>query len=53
MLERHDRKLVVFAFIAVFMSYILEFWGSGVIYKAHDPQYIFEGDAKKLVVFAF
>jgi hypothetical protein len=24
-----------------------------VIYKAHDTQYIFERDAKKLIVFAF
>jgi hypothetical protein len=53
MFERHDRKLIVFAFMAVFMSYCPWFWGSGVIYKAHDTQYIFERDAKKLVVFAF
>jgi hypothetical protein len=53
MFERHDQKLVVFAFMAVFVSYCPQFWGSGVIYKAHDTQYIFERDAKKLVVFAF
>jgi hypothetical protein len=51
--ERHDRKLILFAFMAVFMSYCPPFWGSGVIYKAHDTQYIFERDAKKVIVFAF
>jgi hypothetical protein len=51
--ERHDQKLVIFAFMAVFMSYCPQFFGSGVIYKAHDTQYIFERDGKKLIVFAF
>jgi hypothetical protein len=36
------KKLVVFAFMAVFMSYCPQFWGSGLIYKAHDTLYIFE-----------
>jgi hypothetical protein len=36
MFERHDQKLIVF------MSYCPQFWGSGVVYKAHDTQYIFE-----------
>jgi hypothetical protein len=53
MFGRHDRILIIFAFMAVFMSYCPQFWGSGVIYKAHDTQYIFERDVKKLVVFAF
>jgi hypothetical protein len=53
MLERHDQKLVVFAFLAVFMSYCPQFWGSEVIYKAHDTEYMFERHDQKLVVFAF
>jgi hypothetical protein len=31
MFGRHDRKLVVFAFMDVFMSYCPLFWGSRVI----------------------
>jgi hypothetical protein len=53
MFERHDQKLVVFAFMAVFVSYCPQFWGSGVIYKAHETQYMFERHDKKLGVFAF
>jgi hypothetical protein len=37
----------------VFVSYIQQFWGFEVIYKAHDTQYIFERRDQKLVVFAF
>jgi hypothetical protein len=53
MFERHDRKLIVFAFMAVFVSYYPQFWASGVIYRAHDTQYIFERRDKKFIVFAF
>jgi hypothetical protein len=53
MFERHDQKLVIFAFMAVFVSYCPQFWGSEVIYKAHDTQYIFERRDQKLIVFAF
>jgi hypothetical protein len=53
MFERHAQKLIIFAFMAVFVIYGPQFWGFGVIYKAHDTQYIFERDAKKLIVFAF
>jgi hypothetical protein len=35
-LERNHKKLVVFAFMAIFVSYCPQFWGAGVIYKAHD-----------------
>jgi hypothetical protein len=53
-LERNDKKkLVVFVFMALFVSYCLQFWGFGVIYKAHDSQYMFERRDQKLVVFAF
>jgi hypothetical protein len=38
MFERHDQKLVIFAFMAVFMSYCPQFSGSEVIYKAHDTE---------------
>jgi hypothetical protein len=40
-------------FRAIFMSYCPQFWGSGVIYKVHDTQYMFERHGQKLVVFAF
>jgi hypothetical protein len=51
MFERHDQKLIIVAFMAVFMSYCSQFWGSGVIYKAQDTQYIFERRDQKLIVF--
>jgi hypothetical protein len=35
------------------MSYCRQFWGSALIYKVHDTQYIFEGHDKKLITFAF
>jgi hypothetical protein len=35
-LERNDKKLIIFAFMAVFVIYCAQFWGSGVIYKDHD-----------------
>jgi hypothetical protein len=37
----------------VFVSYCPQFWGSMMIYKEYDSLYIFERNAKKLVVFAF
>jgi hypothetical protein len=40
-------------FRAVFMSYCPQFWGSGVIYKVHVTQYMFERHDQKLVVSAF
>jgi hypothetical protein len=51
--ERNDKKLIVFAFMAVFGSYCLQFWGPGVIYKAHDTQYSFERHDQELVIFTF
>jgi hypothetical protein len=39
--------------MGVFVSYCPQFWGSGVIYKVHDTQYMFERYDQKLVVFAF
>jgi hypothetical protein len=51
MFERHDQKLVVFAFLAVFVSYCPQSWVSGVIYMAHDTQYMFERHDQKLAVF--
>jgi hypothetical protein len=53
MFERHDQKLVVFAIMAVFMSYCPQFWVFGVIYKAYDTLYMFERHDQKLVIFAF
>jgi hypothetical protein len=35
-------------FWAVFMSYCRQFWASGLIYKVHDTQYIFEGHDKNV-----
>jgi hypothetical protein len=40
-------------FRAVFMSYCPLFWGSGVIYKVHDTQYMFERHDQKLVILCF
>jgi hypothetical protein len=47
------KKLVVFAFMAVFVSYCPQFWGPGVIYQAHDTRYIFERHDQELIVFTF
>jgi hypothetical protein len=52
-LERNGENIVVFAFMAVFVSYCPPFWGSRVIYNAHDTQYMFERHDQKLVVLAF
>jgi hypothetical protein len=52
-LERNDEKLVVFAFMAIFVKYCPQLWGSGAIYKAHHTQYMFERHDQKLIVFAF
>jgi hypothetical protein len=40
-------------FSVVFMSYCPQFCGSGVVYKVHDTQYMFERHDQKLDVFAF
>jgi hypothetical protein len=37
----------------VFLSYCPQFWSSGVIYKTHDTQYMFERHDKKLIIFVF
>jgi hypothetical protein len=47
------KKLVVFVYMAIFVSYCPEFRGSRVIYKAHNTQYIFQRHDQKLIVFAF
>jgi hypothetical protein len=39
--------------MAVFVSYCPQFWGSRVIYKAHDTPYMFERHDQKFIVFAF
>jgi hypothetical protein len=39
--------------MAVFGSYYPQFWGPGVIYKAHDTQDSFERHDQKLVVFTY
>ena len=52
-LERNHKKLVIFAFMAIFLSYCPQFWGPVVIYKAHDTQYMFERHDQKLIVFTF
>jgi hypothetical protein len=51
MFDRHDQKLIVFAFMAIFVSYCTLFWGYGRIYMAHDTQYMFERYDQKLVIF--
>jgi hypothetical protein len=47
------KKLTVFAFMAIFVSYCPQCLGLGVIYKAHDTQYIFERQDQEIVVFMF
>jgi hypothetical protein len=47
------KKHVIFAFMAVFVIYCPQFWGAGVIYKAHATQYMFERRDQKLIVFMF
>jgi hypothetical protein len=39
--EEWQKRLVVFVCMAIFVSNCLQFWSSGVIYKAHDTQYMF------------
>jgi hypothetical protein len=39
--------------MAIFVSYCPQFWSSGVIYKAHDTQYMLERHDKKIIVFVF
>jgi F0F1-type ATP synthase membrane subunit a len=50
-LERNHKKLIIFLFMAIFVSNCPRFWGPGVIYKAHDTQYMFESPDQKLIVF--
>jgi hypothetical protein len=54
MFDRHDQKLIIFAFMAIFVSYCPLFWGyGGRIYMARDTQYMFERHDQKLVIFTF
>jgi hypothetical protein len=53
MFERNDKKLIIFASMAVFARYCPQFWGFGLIYKVHDTLYMFERHDKKLIVFVF
>jgi hypothetical protein len=39
--------------MAIFVIFCPQFWGSGVIYKAHETLYIFEMRDQKLVIFVF
>jgi hypothetical protein len=47
------KKLAIFTFMSVFVSYCPQFLGPGVVYKAHDTQYIFEKHDQELIVFTF
>jgi hypothetical protein len=47
------KKLIVFAYLAIFVSYRSQFWGFRVIYKAEDTLYMFERHDQKLIGFAF
>jgi hypothetical protein len=47
------KSLTFLCFTAVFVSYCPLFCGSGLIYKVHDAQYIFEMHDKKFIIFAF
>jgi hypothetical protein len=48
MFDTHDQKLIVFAVMAIFVSYCPLFWGYGGTYMAHDTQYMFERHDQKL-----
>jgi hypothetical protein len=47
------KNLLFLYFRAIFMSYCPQFWGSGVIYKVHDTQYMLERHDQKLIIFVF
>jgi hypothetical protein len=53
MFDRHDQKLVVFAFMAILWAIAHCFGVMGGVYMAHDTQYMFERHDQKLVVFTF
>jgi hypothetical protein len=52
-LERNDKKLVVFVCMAIFVSYCHSFRVFIVIYKVHDTQYMFDRHYKKIIIFVF
>src|SRR4051812_23662893 len=43
MFERYDQKLVIWCFMAIFVSYCQQFWGSRAIYmfESYDEKLIF------------
>jgi hypothetical protein len=47
------KNLSFLHFQAIFVSYCPQFWVFGVIFKAHDPWYLFDRHDQKLIVFAF
>jgi hypothetical protein len=47
------KKLIIFVFMDIFVSYCPQLWGAGVIYKAHNTQYMFERHDQNLVIFMF
>jgi hypothetical protein len=53
MFERHDQKIAIFAFMAIFVTYCPLLLGFGGIYMAHDTQYMFERHDQKLIIFTF
>jgi hypothetical protein len=53
MFGRDDPKLVVFAFMVVFVSYCPQFSGSGAIYKEYDNPHMFERHDEKPIISTF
>ena len=53
MFEIYDQKLIVSRFMAVFMSYCPQFWGSRAIYNNLKTRYMLERYDPKLVIFVF
>ena len=51
--ESYEQKLVVFMFMAVFISYFPQFWGSREIYTTRNTRYMFESYDQKFGVFTF
>jgi hypothetical protein len=47
----YEQNLVFLCFMAIFMSYSPQFWGSLVIYNDRRARYMFESDDQKLDFF--
>jgi hypothetical protein len=51
--ESYDQKLVVFSFMAIFMRYFPQIWGSTAIYNDRRARYISKSYDPKFIFFVF